>query len=130
MVFGVFDGLHEGHRFFINEAKKQGNKLVIVVARDSIVELLKNKKPSHNEVERQRQLADCERGAMVILGDREMGAYEVIKQYEPDVICLGYDQEALATDLRHKMKAGAIPDVKLIEIGSHKSDKYHSSLLL
>ena len=37
LIFGVFDGIHKGHLYFINEAKKQGGHLVAIVARDSIV---------------------------------------------------------------------------------------------
>ena len=36
-IFGVFDGIHDGHLFFIREAKKQGNRLVAIVARDEVV---------------------------------------------------------------------------------------------
>ena len=37
MVFGTFDRLHDGHRFFLREAEKLGTTLFIVVARDSMV---------------------------------------------------------------------------------------------
>lgn len=35
MVFGVFDGLHPGHRAFLRQARKKGDKLIVVVARDN-----------------------------------------------------------------------------------------------
>ena len=52
VIFGVFDGIHEGHLAFIKEAKKQGNNLVAIVARDEMVQKLKGKIPKYNEVER------------------------------------------------------------------------------
>jgi len=41
MVFGVFDGLHEGHLFFLDEAQKYGDNLIIVVASDINVKNIK-----------------------------------------------------------------------------------------
>jgi cytidyltransferase-like protein len=41
MVFGTFDGIHDGHRYFLNEAKKFGDKLVVAVAKDTTVKTLK-----------------------------------------------------------------------------------------
>ena len=35
MATGIFDILHTGHLHFLGEAKKLGNELVVVVARDS-----------------------------------------------------------------------------------------------
>ncbi|MEM4098073.1 MAG: adenylyltransferase/cytidyltransferase family protein, partial [Candidatus Micrarchaeaceae archaeon] len=43
MATGVFDILHLGHIYFLTEAKKLGDELVVVVARDSTAERLKRK---------------------------------------------------------------------------------------
>ena len=98
MVFGVFDGLHSGHRWFLREAAKHGNELIAVVARDETVRLLKKKNPMQNESERLRALGDIPEISRAVLGDAEMGSYKVLKKYQPDVICLGYDQHAFAED--------------------------------
>jgi FAD synthetase len=37
MIFGTFDLLHEGHQFFIREAKKVGGQLIIVLAHDQTI---------------------------------------------------------------------------------------------
>ena len=57
-IFGVFDGIHEGHREFIRQAKSHGQELVAIVARDSIVEKLKNKMPINREANRIESLLE------------------------------------------------------------------------
>ena len=111
MVFGVFDGLHEGHIFFLEEALRslgeegsKGGKLIIVVARDASVLELKKKKPQLTELARKKALEKSFPDAVVVLGDRKQGSYKVVKRHRPDVIVLGYDQKALEQDLRDKLK--------------------------
>ena len=129
MVFGVFDGPHEGHRWFLGEAAKQGNELIVVVARDEIVRLLKEKNPMHNEVERLRSLGDIPEVSRAVLGDLETGSYEVLKKHQPDVICLGYDQQALAEDLKKRIATGEIPAIRLVRLKPHEPERWHTSLL-
>ena len=129
MVFGVFDGLHQGHRWFLREARKQGDELIVVVASDETVRLLKKKNPAQSESERLRALEAIPELSRAVLGDAQMGSYAVLKKYQPDVICLGYDQDALAEDLAMRMKNNEIPRSRLVRIKAHKAHRYHSSLL-
>ena len=41
MVFGSFDPLHDGHRSLFRQARKHGDELVVVVARDVNIARLK-----------------------------------------------------------------------------------------
>jgi cytidyltransferase-like protein len=41
MTFGTFDVFHPGHRFYLTEARKLGNRLIVIVALDSTVEKIK-----------------------------------------------------------------------------------------
>jgi len=52
MCAGTFDIIHPGHLYYLSEAKKHGDKLVVVVARDNTSEKFKGKKPVHSERER------------------------------------------------------------------------------
>ena len=52
LVFGSFDLLHEGHKHFFNEAKKLGNTLYVVVAKDSSIKSFKGHESNFNEDER------------------------------------------------------------------------------
>jgi len=129
MVFGVFDGLHEGHHAFLRAAKTRGRELVVVVARDEVVRQLKNKTPRHNERERLAAIARADNSARAVLGDPVLGTYGVIKEHKPDIICLGYDQDALAKDLEEKMKSGVLSAIPLYHIASYRQDHMHISLL-
>jgi len=41
MTFGTFDMFHPGHRYYLSEARKYGDILIVVVALDATVERLK-----------------------------------------------------------------------------------------
>jgi FAD synthetase len=129
LIFGVFDGIHEGHLSFINEAKEQGNQLIAVVARDSMVELLKGRKPINNEVERINALLEIPEIDRVLLGDPQQGTYNVLKEVDPDVVFLGYDQEALFENLNEFIKEGILDNIKILKGKSHKPENFHSSIL-
>ena len=118
MVFGVFDGLHDGHTYFLEQAKKRGD-LIIVVARNSVVHKLKNKTPKHTEQERIEAIKEFLPEAEVAQGDMEQGSYEVVKKHQPDMICLGYDQGTLGRDLRAKIADGTLPAITLVELPHH-----------
>ncbi|HAQ03156.1 TPA: FAD synthase [Candidatus Nomurabacteria bacterium] len=129
LIFGVFDGVHDGHLSFINEAKEQGGHLIAIVARDSMVEKLKGKKPMNNEVERIRNLLEIHEVDRVLLGDLDIGTYNILKEVAPDVVFLGYDQEALYENLNEFIKRGTLGDIKILKGKPHKPDTHHSSIL-
>ena len=123
MVFGVFDGLHEGHGYFLSEAAKHGDELIAVVARDEMVRALKNKTPRHTEGERRQAVARAVAVTRAVLGDREQGVYDVIKKDKPDIICIGYDQHALAEDLEKQMAREEIPNTQLMWLKLHGGER-------
>ena len=59
LVFGTFDGLHEGHQFFLKKARALGDRLVVVVARDVSVIALKGRSARLHEQERWLALELC-----------------------------------------------------------------------
>ncbi len=127
MLFGVFDGLHPGHRYLLTSAQKLGS-LIVVVARDKNVKKLKNKLPKFNERERILHLKKELLGQKIILGDIREGSWSVIKKIKPDIIALGYDQKVLANILRIFIKENNLP-TQIIKIKSHQPRKYHSRIL-
>lgn len=129
VIFGVFDGIHEGHSFLIREAKKQGNQLVAIVARDEIVKILKGKLPILNEVERINELLKIEDIDLVLLGDPEMETYNTLKEVNPDIIYLGYDQKELLNNVNKFIKIGYLPKMEIMIGESHKPDIFHSSII-
>lgn len=129
MIFGVFDLLHLGHISFLEQAVRYGNELIVVVARDSSVQELKHKMPSHSEKERVRAIKKNPLVNRAVLGDSKLGRYGVIKKHKPDLICLGYDQKPLEKDLKQRMQEGKIPMICLILLRAHKPEEFHTSFL-
>ena len=129
VIFGVFDDVHEGHRDFIRQAKKQGDKLVAIVARDETVKRLKNKIPIYDENKRLSMISEVENIDLAFLGDREQGVYHVLKGINPGVIFLGYDQMDLYNDIIWKIDIGFLPPIELIFGKSYKPHLFHSSIL-
>lgn len=129
MVFGVFDGLHAGHRDFLRQAAECGDELIAVVARDEMVQALKGKTPRRTEEGRRRAVARLTTVSRAVLGDSDSGAYGVIKKHEPDIICLGYDQQALAEDLARAMQSRVIPPIPILRLAAHEPERMHTAFL-
>jgi cytidyltransferase-like protein len=123
MLFGVFDGLHDGHRSFIEQAQSLGEKLVIVVAQDAAVQIFKQKTPRSPLSQRVLALKDEYPEALIVPGDNEQGSWQVIKKYSPNTIALGYDQEKLKIELQK------IYEGKIVTLKAHKPKELHSSFL-
>jgi FAD synthetase len=90
MATGVFDLLHPGHIFFLEEAKKLGDELVVVVARDATAKRLKHEPivPEHLRLLMVQALKPVDRA---ILGS-STDIYQTVVDVRPDLIALGYDQ--------------------------------------
>lgn len=129
LIFGVFDGVHDGHIFFINEAKKQGDQLIVVVARDCVVEKIKGKLPKTNEVDRIHNLLNIPEVDLVLLGDPQIGTYNVLKEVNPDTIFLGYDQKDLMNDIKNKIKNKELNAIEILQGSPYKPEELHSSIL-
>lgn len=80
IVFGVFDGVHDGHRAMFKEAKSHGDYLIAVLAQDHIVEHLKGYLPEVNLSERMEHLQKEDLVDEVVIGDPELGTWEIVKK--------------------------------------------------
>jgi len=144
MAFGTFDIFHPGHKFYLSEARKRGDFLVVVVARDENVLKIKGKLPRNSEEKRvevlreqrfdlkgEKNASEVEpRGGLadeVVLGDL-VDRYAVIEKFRPDVIALGYDQKVNEVELRDKLQKLDL-DAEIVRISAHFPEKYKSSKL-
>jgi len=127
MTFGTFDILHKGHEFYLNEAKKLGDNLYVVVALDKTVLKMKGKLPRNNQDKRLEALKKLPFVDEVILGN-EGDKYKVIEDIKPDVICFGYDQNSFTKGLSDVLLVRGIP-AKIIRLGSFHPEIYKSSKL-
>jgi FAD synthetase len=127
LVFGTFDGLHPGHINFFQQAKKLGDELIIVVARDATVEKVKGRRPRKNENARLSDVGNAGIAGEVLLGN--LGdPYAIIKQIKPDIIALGYDQTSFTGNLELELKKAVIP-AKIVRLNPHKPEIFKSSLI-
>ena len=128
LVFGTFDGLHDGHRFFLREARKLGNKLIASVATDEVVKQIKECAPAYHLEERLQALEASGLVHLAVAGDKELGKWGAVRQWEPDIIALGYDQTKLAEKLDEFITKENL-SITLVKISAHNPDRLHSRLL-
>lgn len=125
LVFGTFDIFHPGHLSFLRQARRHGDRLYAVVARDRTVLAVKKRLPIQAESER---LASVKASGLVDearlgnLGDK----YSAIKKIRPQVICLGYDQAYLTSNLAEKLASLDI-EAEIIKLRPYRPDIYKSS---
>lgn len=124
LVFGVFDLLHPGHVYFLNESIKLGDELHINLASDDFVKKVKNKTPNFSYTERAAMLKKIFPKVFIHKGDAHMGDWSIFKDFMPDVIAVGHDQKDLAVALN-----GLDLMTNIIEIGPFKKDIYSTTIL-
>ncbi|EKE19916.1 MAG: hypothetical protein ACD_8C00086G0007 [uncultured bacterium] len=128
LLFGTFDIFHEGHRNLLEQARKYGDFLRVVVARDVTVLKVKGRRPRYSEQERVRVIKESGLANEVFLGSLN-DRYEVVRKFKPDVICLGYDQKQSLSELRRKLDESGLERTKIVRLEAFEPEKYKSSLL-
>ena len=103
LATGTFDLLHPGHILYLSEAKKMGDELYVIVARESMIR--HKPKPIIPDEQRVEMVSSLKIVDKAILGS-DSDIFVPIKQIQPDIIALGYDQgfdaEQLENDLHDK----------------------------
>ncbi len=127
LTFGTFDIFHPGHQYYLREAKKHGDKLVTIIARDQTVKNLKWSYPRNDENIRKKIVEESSIPDKVILGELE-NYYNCIKDQQADIICLGYDQRHLADGLEKFLHTNNL-NTKIIRLQPFQEDRYKSSKL-
>ena len=98
MCFGTFNLLHPGHLHYFQQAKKYGDYLIVVIARD------KTKRQQHqltvfNEQERLHLIQNLKIVDKAVLG-KVGDHFKIIRALKPTVLVLGYDQEVREKDIQ------------------------------
>ncbi len=120
MATGVFDLLHPGHVYFLSEARKLGDELVVVVARDKTARRLKHEPyvPEHLRREMVEALKAVDRA---ILGSTT-DIYETVVNERPAIIALGYNQVWNEAEVERECARRGVP-VKVVRIGPNPHDE-------
>ncbi len=86
MAFGSFDGLQPGHLYYLTEARKWGERLIVAIARDAPVwSFPRNYR--FREGERKRIMEACGIADEVILGS-EKNPLDRIIEFKPDIVAI------------------------------------------
>ena len=129
MVFGTFDGLHQGHVDFFRQAKKLSKKsfLIASIARDKNVYKIKKVKPIFSEKQRAILIKKCKLADKVVLAGIKNYLPHIL-QAKPDIIALGYDQKAYVKNLKKDLKNKGLL-VKIVRLKPYKKHIYKNNLL-
>ncbi|MDO8435237.1 MAG: tRNA pseudouridine(55) synthase TruB [bacterium] len=126
LAFGTFDRFHLGHHFFLSEAAKLGNNLVVAVARDENVKHYKNKTAAQDETARRAHITSLGMVGSVIF-DNAPGDFSILDDVKPDMIALGFDQRGEFEESLKKALAERKMKTKLIHLKPFKPEMYSSS---
>lgn len=127
MCFGTFDALHPGHEDYFRQAKEYGDELIVVVARDTTVVDVKGNLPANNEEDRLSAVLEHP-----LVDDARLGhpgdKYRIVEEINPDIIALGYDQEAFTENLDAELARRGL-SANIVRCEPFFPDQYKSSLL-
>jgi FAD synthetase len=120
MATGVFDLLHPGHVHYLDEARKLGDELLVVVARDSTARRLKHE-PIIREEDRLRMVSALKPVDKAILGN-EGNIFDILTAVRPDIIALGYDQAQDEARLLAECRARGLTGTRVVRCPKYEGD--------
>ncbi len=113
MASGVFDILHPGHLHFLEEAKKLGDELVVVVATDNTVRGRKHEPITPQDM-RLKMIAALRPVDRAVLGhDGDM--FKIVEELKPDIIALGFDQQHGEQEIEAELEKRGL-DAKIVRL--------------
>ena len=129
MVFGTFDGLHQGHLDFFRQAKKLSKKsfLIASISRDKNVYKIKKVRPIFSEKQRAILTKKCKLVNRVVLAGIKNHLPHILKE-RPDIIALGYDQRNYTKNLKKDLKNKGLV-VNIVRLKPYKKHTFKNHLL-
>ncbi len=126
VAFGTFDYLHKGHLNYFLQAKEYGDDLYVVVGRDETVKRVKHETAAHSEAERLAHVQALPLVHQALLGNLD-DPYRVIRDINPHVICLGYDQQSFTNNLAPALSRLKLHP-KIVRLAPYRPEIYKSTL--
>ena len=129
MIFGTFDGLHKGHLKYFKQAKSitPNSFLIVSIARDENVRRIKGEYPVLNEKERRLLVRKLTMIDKVVLSGIRDHISHILREC-PDIIALGYDQEAYTENLKKDLKNKGLL-IKIVRLKPYREKVYKNNLL-
>lgn len=91
LTFGIFDFLHPGHLYYLEQAKKLGDRLVVLVASDASAKA-RGKTPIFNQKIRAGLVKSLSLVDEVTIGQDRVDFCRTVRALAPDIIALGFNQ--------------------------------------
>lgn len=127
LAFGTFDLLHLGHMYYLQHAKRLGDELIVIVARDANVKKSKGNFPVQNERTRVQLVGALKCVDKAVLGN-EGNIFEKVSEINPDVIAMGYDQKPAGSVVKKELaKRGLRPEI--VRLKPFRKSAHKSSIL-
>ena len=119
MATGTFDLLHMGHIYYLKEAKKLGDTLMVVVATDSTVRKLKHDPITPQEI-RVNLIKELKMVDEAYLG-HEDDMYTIVEEIKPDIIALGFDQIHEIATIKNELKKRKL-DIQVVRLSKYQGE--------
>lgn len=120
---GTFDILHPGHLYYLEESRKLGDELHVIIARDENV----RHKPKPVIPENQRL---CMVKALKPVDHARLGStkdiFEPIREIQPEIITLGFNQFFSEEKLTEDLDKNGI-SAKVVRIPAYSGEGFSSS---
>ncbi len=122
MAVGIFDLLHAGHLHYVEQAKSLGEELVVVIAHDETVRKQKHEPVTGQDL-RRRMVEGLKPVDQAIIGNPPgVPIFEILKQIEPDLIALGYDQKHSIDAIRKGLDQHGFEHVEVTRVEGLSDD--------
>ena len=122
MAVGIFDLLHAGHLHYVEQAKSLGEELVVVIAHDETVRKQKHEPVTGQDL-RRRMVEGLKPVNQAIIGNPPgVPIFEILKQIDPDLIALGYDQKHSIDAIRKGLDQHGFEHVEVTRVEGLSDD--------
>lgn len=105
MATGVFDLLHPGHIYYLEQSRALGDRLIVLVTNDTVVRQTKGE-PLFDAAARAHMIDALQSVDEVIIPIETDRAryYQTVLALRPDIITLGYDQKFSEIELLSELQ--------------------------
>ncbi len=123
---GTFDILHPGHLYYLEESRRLGDELFVIVARDANVR--HKPRPIIPEEQRRRMVEALKPVDHALLGDLH-DMFLPIAEIKPDIITLGFNQHFDEGHLRQRLRERGL-DADVVRIPGYPGPLASSSTIV
>lgn len=117
LATGTFDLLHPGHVHYLEESANLGDELSVIVSRAARIE---HKVPILPDRQRRAMVEALEPVDCALIGS-ENSMFEPVREVDPDIVTLGYDQHHSTEKMERKLANNGF-EVDVVRLGEFSAD--------